>query len=568
MSSIPGYVMENVYSVSDDLALIRGSHQMNIGFNWVQTKMNSLGPFQMNPRLTFDGTTTGDALADLLTGNLDSIQQGGGQLGRDTQNSPSLYFQDFWKVSPRFQLSLGVRWDPFLPQRSKYGYAENFSRADFDAGVVSKVFPNAPPGLSFPGDAGYPDHANNFPQYDKFSPRVGLVFDPKGDGRQVVRAGYGIFYGATYTWLTMHLPLNPPFGQTIVVQHPTGGLANPWLGYPGGDPFANPTANFPTPGTYVFEPRNAQPTYVQQWNLAFQTQVGHDWSASATYLGNKTTHEWLGKEINPAVYMPGATTKNTDQRRLLNLANPATGKYFGSMAMVDDSGNGFYNGLLLSLQGRIARNLSLRTNYTWSHCLNQGTTGQDIGNAYQNPNDRRANWGNCDSDRRQLFNLSFLGTTPKVGSGLASMLLGDWRGSVIFRAQTGDWMTVTTGTDASLTGVGDDRPNVTGNPALSNPTINQWFDPSMFSANLPGQYGNAGRNWIEGPGSWNMDLAISRIFPITESFNATLRWEAFNVLNHTRFDDPGTTLSSGSTFGKITTAGDPRIMQVAIKLQF
>ena len=137
------------------------------------------------------------------------------------------------------------------------------------------------------------------------------------------------------------MPLNPPWGETITL--PNVNLTSPWQNYPGGNPFPSGTPNasfaFPMDGTYVFEPLHAHATYVQQWNLAFQKQLGADWLVSATYLGNKTTHQWLAHELNPAVYGPGATVGNQESRRVFVLANPNTGKYFGSTIMIDDNGN-------------------------------------------------------------------------------------------------------------------------------------------------------------------------------------------------------------------------------------
>ena len=196
-----------------------------------------------------------------------------------------------------------------------------------------------------------------------------------------------MFYDSSYLWNTLHVPLNAPWGQTITLNNVN--VSNPWAKYPGGNPFPtpafSPTIAFPTAGVYTFEPLNAHATYVQQWNLALQKQVGADWLLSATYLGNKTTHQWLGHEVNPAVFAAGATTGNTDARRVFNLANPATGKYYSSVIVTDDSGNASYNGLLLSANHRFSKNYSVLANYTYSHCLNQGEANQDITNAYQNP---------------------------------------------------------------------------------------------------------------------------------------------------------------------------------------
>src|SRR5262252_3810838 len=188
ISAIPGYVFNNLFNVSEDVSMTHNKHQIAFGFNYVHAQMNALGPFQMNPRMTFNGQSvingaaTGNALAAFLTGRLDTLLQGNGQVGRENQNLPALYFQDNWKVSSRLQINAGIRWDPFIPQQAKYGYASQFDLAKFNAGQVSQAFVNAPPGLTFPGDRGYPGNAATSARYLDFAPRFGLVYDPTGRG--------------------------------------------------------------------------------------------------------------------------------------------------------------------------------------------------------------------------------------------------------------------------------------------------------------------------------------------------------------------------------------------------
>jgi hypothetical protein len=576
MNSIPGWVYTNIFTLTDDFSMTRGSHQITIGANWVHTQENATGVFQQNPRLTFTGQvaagtpSTGNALADFLTGYVGTLLQGNGQVGRDAANTPSIYAQDNWKVTSRLQINAGIRWDPFIPQHMLYNYASVFDAAKFYSGAVSTVYKNAPPGVTFPGDPGFPGKSDSFPRYLDFAPRFGFVYDPRGKGAETIRGGYGMFYDSSYLWNTAHVPLNPPWGETISVNNVN--LSTPWSNYPGGNPFpsGNPTANFafPVSGVYVFVPEHVHAAYVQQWNLSFQKQFSTDWLMSVTYLGNKTTHQWLGQELNPAVYGPGATTSNTEARRVFIRANPATGKYYGSTIMVDDNGNASYNGLLASLNHRFSHRFSVLANYTWSHCFNQGDNGQDIVNYYQNPNDRRSEWASCAADRRQIFNLSGVTETPLFHEKWLRSVASGWQFSPIFSAITGAPLTVVDGTDVSLTGLGLDRPNVVGNATLANQTLGQWFNTAAFQRQAAGTFGNAGRNLVRGPGAWNVDMAISRGFAVTEKIKLNVRGEIFNTFNHARFNNPGVNLNSGNTFGVITGALDPRIMQVAGKLTF
>jgi hypothetical protein len=582
--ALPGYVFTNSYIVSDEVALTKGAHQLAIGFSWIHPQMNGNGQYQINPGMTFNGTLTGNALADFMTGSLDTISQGGGQVSRDGQNIPSLYIQDSWKVSRRLQINTGLRWDPFIPQHTKYGYAAQFNPAAFYAGQGSKVYPQAPPGLTFPGDPGFPGKSDTSPRYADFAPRFGLVFDPRGKGVETIRVGYGIFYDSSYMWNTLHVPLNPPWGQTISLTAPAGGLSNPWQAYPGGDPFPFPpatssTAKFPIAGVYVFEPANAHPTYLQQWNVAFQKQV-KSWLFSATYLGNHTVHQWLGTQLNPAVYVPGgpctllgvtynpcSSTASTNGRRQFALANAATGQYFGSVAEIDDGGTASYNALLLSAQHRFIQHFSWLGNYTLSHCLDQGEASQDIGSMYQDPRNRLANSGNCANDHRQIFNNSLVVESPNFASHWAERIAGHWQASAILTDISGAWLNVTDGVDNSLTANNNDRPSLVGTWQLSNPTLHQDFNTVAFAKSPAGTFGNAGRDIMPGRANWDLDVAVWRSFTFMERKSIDFRAEAFNAVNHVQYGNPNTSLNA-ATFGQITSSANPRIVQMALKFRF
>jgi hypothetical protein len=333
---------------------------------------------------------------------------------------------------------------------------------------------------------------------------------------------------------------------------------------------------FPSAGQYVDFPLSVRPTYLQQWNFNFQQQLGADWLLSASYIGNKANHIWLTTQLDPAVYIPGtcgaspcSTVANTNSRRILARLNPSAGAAFSSLVHVDDGGTSSYNAMLLSVNHRMDKHFSVLANYTWSHCINDGDVQSEITGGYQNPNDRHANRGNCYTDIRHLFNLSLVADGPHFrGRNWIKQIGSDWQLSVIATKRSGFWLTPTTGTDSSLTGVGADRPNAIGNPILPNPTISRWFNnTTAFALNAPGTYGNAGRNSIEGPGGFNMDMAAMRRFVVREAMYFQLRAEAFNVLNHTVFQNPGTNMSS-QNFGRILSANDPRIFQFALKFVF
>ena len=634
-----GYDFENSYGFNDGIAYSNGKHQVNAGFTWITIQMNNDGIFQLNPSPTFSTATTGNALADFVTGNVDGYTQGNGQLGRDVQYQPSFYVQDAWKLSHNLQITAGLRWDPFLAQHNKYKEVSDFTLAGYKAGTISKQYINAPPGVTFAGDPGFNGLSDTNSSYKTFAPRIGLVWDLNGKGTQTLRAGYGFFFDTSILWNTMHVVLNPPWGETLSFVPASvaagGGLANPFAGQTGGNPFPTPlnpssTFAFPTNGTYIFENQTNKPTNVQQWNLAYQIQASKNLLLSATYIGNKTTHVWLGVSQNPSTYLPqyggptaalgglpctlpyggqmytfpicnspsqiaetvtvaGAPATDLHARQALNLINSTYGPLVaGGLTSEFSSFDGAYNGLLVSAQQRLAHGFSVLTNLTWSHCMDDGEIGQDITNSFENPANPKANWGNCAYNRKIIANLSLQAQSPRFADRMTRAFATGWNGSAIFTAQTGTNYNLVTGYDVSLTGVGLDRPNIVGNPnqggtVANNPncvapatvhTIAYWFNPCAFTAANYGSFGNERRNDLVGPANFNLNLALWRTFALPERIHLDVRAEAFNALNHTEITNPSATLYSGNitaptaNAGLITSSATPRIMQLAIKASF
>jgi hypothetical protein len=326
---------------------------------------------------------------------------------------------------------------------------------------------------------------------------------------------------------------------------------------------------------------------VVQWNLSVQKQVGTDWLVSATYLGNETSHMWTSKYINPAVFLglgpctlagvqypTCSTTGTTNQRRRLSLANPVTGQDFGIIQKVDAGGTASYNGLLLAVQRRAARGITLSGNYTWSHCISDpggaeraATSGVE---AYSDPDNRRFDRGNCTiagTDRRHVFNLSAVANTPQFSNRTLRLVASGWRLSPIFRILSGDYLNIISGQDRSLTGAGNQRVNQVLQNPYGNKTVGNYLNPAAFAQPALGTLGSIGMSSIRGPGYWQFDTALSRTFALNETQKLEFRAEAFNVTNSFRMEDPTAAFNSG-LFGQVTTAKDPRIMQFALKYVF
>jgi hypothetical protein len=600
----PGHFNLNSFHWADDVDVIRGRHQMAFGFSLARVQNNTVSGFNENGNFMFNGSRTGLGLADFMTGLPNDFMQTNATPDDLRQWIMSVYAQDTFKVSPRFTLNFGIRWEPTFSDPDKYGRGTSFSIPAFYAGKFSTVYTNAPAGLFFKGDPGIPNAMWNG-HLANFAPRVGVVWNPHGDGRDTLRVGGSILYDVSETWFNERETTNAPVGTAIDTLNPVGGLSNPWLGYPGGNPFPqNGKAFFPTAGIYINMPIDPKPTYVANWNITYQRQLPGSWMASISYLGNKTTHLWSGGgEVNPASflglgactingvnYTTCSTTSNTQQRRRFFLANPALGASYASVNTMDDGAVAHYNGMLASIQHRFAQNFTFLANYTYSNCISDADFGAALAGASNSqPFNRHADWGPCVFDTRHNFNTSLVATSEVKGANAwKRRLLSDWQIAPLIHASSGQPLNVTTGKDQSLTGLNNDRPNqVLSNAYAANPVCNngstacvQWLNPVAYQTNALGTFGNIGRNAFRGPHTVNFDVALSRIFKVTERYSVQARMDAFNVLNHTNFagaiSPAGTVTSystlqtnfSAGTFGRVQSAFDPRILQFALKLYF
>jgi hypothetical protein len=572
-SNAPAYYTRDQYQLADDIDMIRGRHHMAFGIELLNFRMNTRNVSYGNGEFSFGGSLTNDNLADFLIGRPSGVIDANFDEDGLRQKYIGLYAQDDIQVAKGLSVHVGLRWEPFLPEHERVGRGNHFSMDAFVAGQKTNEYTNAPAGLLFASDPGIPiAYANS--RYLDFAPRIGLAWDPTGSGRQSIRASYGIFYDTPESYLTAPFSQSAPWGSQINITAPVGGFVNPFLNYPGGNPFPTPfppTKNviFPQQATYVNMPLNLHHPYMQQWDLSVERQIARDWLASATYVGNKATHLYSSEEANPAVYGAGATLTNTNQRRVLYLLNPAAGAYYSTITQVDDGDNTHYNALRLSLQHRFAQHFTLLSVYTYSRCMQDAVTlpNKISGNQYQNPYNRNADYGRCDFDLPHNIVNSLVYESPKFANRAVNMIGGNWQLGFLISYRSGFPFTPLTGSDASLTGVGQDRPNVAGDPYVRNTTTLTWISPSAFTPNAAGKYGNAGSNSLGGPGFFGWDTNLTRLFRITERHRVELRFEFFNTLNHTNFNNPINSLKS-ATFGLLQSSADPRLLQFAAKYSF
>jgi Carboxypeptidase regulatory-like domain/TonB dependent receptor len=611
-ASNPGYFNTLTYSGAEDLTYIKGKHQIQFGGEYIRAYMHAQNTRGVNGNLNFTGQfstvggTTGLGYADFVTGQLNAFGQGRPFYDNDKSDYYGLYIQDAWRVSQHLSVNIGVRFEPYLPQRNTDGYVETFSMSNFLSntfGTPPKATPalTPPPGLVFPGDPGYPPNNQYNNRAEHFLPRVGIVWDPFGDGKTSIRASYGLLYDTPHMFFYTRVSNNPPWGATLTRAGGPFPLSNPWLGYPGGDPYINQSGTakslgfFPTSGVYAVSDPNLKSPQINTWNLSIQRQIG-SWLLSGSYLGNHTAHLWSSRELNLEQYIPGncvagqygltaagpcssTSATNTAARRILTLANPTWGPYYSTIAYLDAGATSSYNAALLSAQHRLSNNFSMLANWTYSHCIADPSTTELTGPSYVDANNRNADRSSCSSDHRQQINISGTLRSPNFTNHWLGMLANDWQASPIFHWSTGNLTSATYGTDVALTGAGNQRaqqilPDVYGDGSILNYlNINAFQAPATAPKGI---YATTRPFTISGPNVMNIDLSLSRNFKLRERGTVTFRAEAFNLTNSVMFGPPTAALNSPS-FGRIaplaqsTAPGNTstaRIMQFALKYAF
>ena len=576
------------YQAGDDVSWVRGRHQLGFGVttsHWTSaTEDNARAAGDFN----FNGQTTGLALADFLVGQASLVRHGAPGILNMNQWYVGAYGQDTWRVKDRVTLNMGVRWEPYFGQNVNNGAIANFVLDNFRQGIKTKRFANAPAGLIYPGDPGFPaGNTGMNKQWLNMSPRAGVAWDVSGDGRTAIRSSYGLNYDFPSAQFLYIAASASPFSNRVELNGVP--FEDPYRNVPGGDTHPLPRdppfeAQFPGFGAYGVIDPDINSTRVQSWNVTFERQIGAAWQGSVSYLGSYADRMWGQSHLNPSNFMglgpctiagvsyPSCTVSaNTDRRRTLYLENPIAGQFLGPIVRYVDAGTQSYRGLKLSFGRRAATGLSLAGNYTLAHCVADtdvsGGFSQFTG-GYTKPNDPSFDKGNCSQSRTQIANVSVGAQTPRFANAVLRAVASDWRASGIVSARSGSWLTVTTTRDIAGTGITPQRVNqVSANP-YGDTSLNNYLSAAAFAAPAPGEYGNHVNNSIEGPGFWTADVAFSRLVSFAATRQLELRLEIFNLFNNFNWGNPVTNFDAG-TFGRITSsAGDPRIMQFGIKYGF
>lgn len=526
---------------------------------------------------------SGNALADFYTGYESTFFQDNGRKFYLREIRPSLYLQDDWKVVRNLTLNLGLRWDPWLPPIDDNNTLVGFDTAN--PHFHSTIAPGAPAGMMFNGDPGVSAsiYKNNFKD---LAPRVGFAWNVFGTGKTVVRGAYGLFYGFPEGLLYQRTDAMQPVDLYLEIPNPPQ-WDNVYAGYAGGDPFPRNHISSSQFSSYKFHlPVSggvlnpaSHVEYTQAYNAAVEQDLGHAYFLSVAWVGNHAEHIMASRQFNPAVYTSNAgdTVGNENSRRLY----PG----LGAVEFADSYEYEIYNSLQVNVRHRVSHGLTLLSNIVWSKSIDNESAANEGNDGPPDPFNLQSGRGVSDFDQAIRFTTSANYVLPHFNvSRAVGALANGWQANGIVSVQSGLPITINSGVDNSLSGVGNDYADYVPGVSPARPAgaskIKEWFNPAAFSENAIGTFGDVPRNSLRGPGYADLDLSLFKDIATEHRVHGQFQAEAFNALNHTNLANPTSTVSSG-TFGEITgtssstgsvnipsVVGSPRIFQFGAKVIF
>ncbi len=569
------------YSIRDLVSVTKGKHSINFGGELALDKNMLVGNLDNYGVFNFQNsapTTTGNALGDFVTGQVNTMEQDTPYHGLMSDWHTAFFLQDTYRVSPRLTANLGLRWDIDVPPVESSNLTETFV-----PNVQSTVIPSAPLGLLYPGDKGVPRGIVDL-RWHHISPRVGVAVDPFGDGKTAVRAAAGVFYGSV-SGNEWNQPANAqPFAVRQTFNSITS-LTNVYgnkASFPTGDPFPyvySPSAPRFLPAASVETiSQSVQWPLVYQINASVQRQLPSNVSLTAAYVGTLSHDLPIMIDDNYAPYAPGASTSQTS----INARRPYDPGVLGQNVFLISNQTASYHSLQISAQRRITGKLTLNGFYVLSHSFqssNESAVGLATAQDFAHLEEER---GPTDNDRRHMAVISGIWNIDyyKGSNSLMSQLANHWTVSSIATLYSGLPVNITTGSNRNFDSANNNRPNlVPGVNAFLDPHRSRpaaaaaWFNIAAFAPNGPGlgigpygADGNTGRDYLRAPGYRDVDLGIFRDFSI-ERFTLQIRGEATNAFNLVSLNAPTANLASALD-GKITAAASPRLIQVGARLTF
>jgi carboxypeptidase family protein/TonB-dependent receptor-like protein len=562
---------DNTYGshrIKDTLTRTMGAHALKFGGIVSFEFKNENAASGTNGAFTFPGTSsssftsTGDAFADFLLGRASQYTETNIDITSHLRfQMYELFAQDDWKVRPNLTVNLGLRWSDMLQPVDADDVLTNFDPALFSA---SKAYQIDAANARVPGSGdplnGIIVAARNSPfgrrvvksYWNTTGPRAGFSWDPFKDGKTAVRGGYGMYFDRTLVGIALQNAfVNPPFSFSALFS--AAGAVVPTLQNPRAGTERNNDALVPS---LIAMSTDFKIPTTHQYSIGVQHELPQRFTIDVAYVGTQGRNLLWNQQINQT---PVGTAAPNNRFR------PYPG--FGNINLRSTTATSSYNSLQLSLSRRLAAGLQINGNYTLSRAISdasadRGTTQQDIRNL-------AAERAVTNYDRTHIFGVHYVWELPfaRNGSALRYNAIGGWQISGSTRYATGLPLTITTATNsANSFGGGTLRPDLVGDPEGPQ-TVAEWFSRAAFVQNAANTFGNSPNGVVRGPGVHLTDLGIFKNFRITRQVQGQYRLEMFNAFNHTQFSTVGTTLGT-PTFGTITAAAEPRLIQMGFKLTF
>jgi hypothetical protein len=577
------------FDYRDDVSWTKGRHQFKFGFGWLHDYKNQQLQANTQGTAAFNSSNfSGDSYVNFLLGMASSFTQLEFLAGKHwVNNNYSFYGSDNWHVTPRLTLNLGLRFDGLPHAFERYDLFANFVPADYDSSLGSPladdgtILPSALSTFSKTGDEQFylngirEAGVNGFPRgnvqnsYKTWQPRIGFAYNLTGNGKTVLRGGYGMFYERVQGNDVYNAALNPPFAYqpsatNVYFSNPNTSALN---GQTTQQHFPSALTTlkykYPSPGT-------------ANWSLGVQREMARSVVGVVQYVGSTGWDQNNDRQINTLPLedlehrqQVAAGTTNT------NLWRNYPG--FANINQEENETNFNYHSLQAGVRLEHKSGLTTQLSYTWSH--NISVVVNDLG-GLSNPYDARYDRGSDTGfDRRHIFNASYVYAIPffTKSSNLASrLILGNWEISGITAVESGLPQSVTyTGTNHIGLGAGTSRPDKVAKVSYPK-TVGAWYSTSSFADPVapweggPNQgFGNAGKDAVVGPGLFNWNLSLFKTIPLTahEGPRIELRFESFNTFNHTEFQNLDNNSKDGN-FGHVTGDYGPRLLELGGKFVF
>lgn len=563
------------YQYLESLTWIHGRHAVKFGFehrrgqNVEIRDRSSAGTFAFSPLNTGlpGNTSTGNALASFLLGNVNTAQAVVSDQIHSRAYYVAGYVQDDWRVTDRLTLNYGVRWETELPRRVD-GDLQN----SFDLYKINPV--SGTPGVvTFSGRDGVPRQAFNT-DWNNWGPRFGFAYRLPFARETVIRGGAGTFYASTVSNTIGDAATNgfstnislaaakPGFNTALQLQNGMPVIPRPALN----DSFgAVPVGTKPTTSVAFFE-RNRPTPLSYQYNLNVQREIAPDTVLEVGYMANISHHITSGADLSLNQVAPslmGASANQSlrpyPQFTNVSIINPAIG-------------DSTYHSGYIRAERRFRGGYSFLAHYTFSKFLDNVAAADEYGDStnYMDLYNRRLDKGRSGSDIPHRLVLSGLYEVPKFREkGWMNVAVTGWKLGAFLTMQSGEPFSVVMASDTTNAfPAGSLRPNLLRDPALSSgQSIAQWFDTSAFAAPAPYTFGNSPRSVYRAPSLKTLDMTAAKEFAVTERFHTELRGEFYNSLNHANFGLPGRVLGA-QDFGVIKTANAGRTVQLGLRVSF